>query len=112
MHAVLDDRVPAARAGNGMVSEAQPYPAYEATGALHIACPNCGASVGQYCVTTDGIRRVRNRRVPCVQRMVAASQDDPSKEWSPTSALASTGGACGDTDGFSEPLHPREDFRR
>ncbi|MEN4448093.1 hypothetical protein [Mycobacterium sp. SM3041] len=87
-------------------------PAYEATGAALVSCPNCGAAVGDCCMTNDGVRRVRGRRVPCVQRLLAAEragQRQVGDEWSPTSVLASTPDACGRVDAFTEPLHPREE---
>ena len=43
-------------------------PAYSDTGALAVACTNCGAEAGQVCVKDDG----RLSRVPCVARLAAA----------------------------------------
>ncbi|MFL0243412.1 hypothetical protein [Mycobacterium sp. SMC-17] len=100
-----------------MVNGEQAYPAYEATGALHIACPNCGAQVGEYCVTADGIRRVRDRRVPCVARMAAAARGGSASTassqgsgvaWSPTDCIAARKHNSG-ADSFSEPRYTRED---
>lgn len=45
------------------------WAAYNDTGALEVACTNCGAEKGRWCTKPDG----RVSRVPCVARAADAS---------------------------------------
>lgn len=62
------------------------WAAYRDTGTIDIPCPRCGANSGTWCTRNDG----RVRRVPCVDRLAAAS------------------GSVPDARDFSEPLHPQK----
>jgi hypothetical protein len=60
--------------------EAPIWQAYDATGALDIPCPTCGAAPKVWCTKPDG----RVRRAPCVRRAAAANYETPFRSSSGT----------------------------